>query len=75
MAYLPTTGWQASAVWRSLFRAEGEMDKGVRENWPDFSADAVSSTVEAMHLFSQVAGKVRMGLMPHRGAPTYYQRF
>ena len=34
------------------------------EAWPDLSLDALSPTVEALHLFSQVAGKVRMGLTP-----------
>lgn len=33
-------------------------------DWPDLSGDTVASTVEALHLFSQVAGKVRMGLTP-----------
>jgi Family of unknown function (DUF5996) len=40
------------------------MTVAVREVWPDLSSDALQPTVEAMHLFSQVVGKVRMGLTP-----------
>ena len=38
------------------------MNEAVRDDWPDLFVDTISPTVEAMHLFSQVAGKVRMGL-------------
>ena len=34
------------------------------EPWPDLSLPRLPPTLEAMHLFSQVAGKVRMGLTP-----------
>jgi hypothetical protein len=32
--------------------------------WPDLSSASLPSTVEALHLFAQVVGKVRMGLTP-----------
>jgi hypothetical protein len=32
--------------------------------WPDLSSPSLAPTVEALHLFSQVVGKVRMGLTP-----------
>jgi hypothetical protein len=41
-----------------------EMNEGVRDQWPDLASGALPSTVEALHLFSQVVGKVRMGLTP-----------
>jgi len=40
------------------------MSDAVREVWPDLSSDVLQPTVEAMHLFSQIVGKVRMGLTP-----------
>jgi hypothetical protein len=40
------------------------MRDAVRELWPDLSSDALQPTIEATHLFSQVIGKVRMGLTP-----------
>lgn len=40
------------------------MSETNRETWPDLSSVAPSATLEAMHLFSQVVGKVRMGLTP-----------
>ena len=40
------------------------MNTGSREVWPELSSVASSATIEAMHLFSQVVGKVRMGLTP-----------
>ena len=40
------------------------MSENVREVWPDLSFDTLPPTVEALRLFSQVVGKVRMGLTP-----------
>jgi hypothetical protein len=40
------------------------MSEAVRAVWPDLSSGTLQSTVDALHLFSQVVGKVRMGLTP-----------
>ncbi len=32
--------------------------------WPDLDIDGLSATTEALHLFTQVVGKVRLGLTP-----------
>jgi hypothetical protein len=40
------------------------MSKAAHEVWPDLTSDALQPTVDAMHLFSQVVGKVRMELTP-----------
>jgi len=40
------------------------MREAVQTDWPDLSTEAIQPTVEAMHLFSQIVGKVRMGLTP-----------
>lgn len=34
------------------------------EPWPDLALPGLPPTIEAMHLFSQIVGKVRMGLTP-----------
>ena len=35
-----------------------------RDRWPDLALHTLPPTMEALHLFSQVVGKVRMGLTP-----------
>jgi len=40
------------------------MRDSVHEAWPDLSSATLQPTVEALHLFSQVVGKIRMGLTP-----------
>ena len=40
------------------------MNDVAREVWPDLTSPAVAPTIGALHLFSQVVGKVRMGLTP-----------
>ena len=50
---------------------EGEMkceilrlDGTAEDAWPDLSLPTLPATVEALHLYAQVVGKIRMGLTP-----------
>ena len=44
--------------------AGAKMTDLAHEIWPDLASPAIRPTIEALHLFSQVVGKVRMGLTP-----------
>ena len=40
------------------------MTDTARDGWPDLSIGSLQPTIEVLHLYAQIAGKVRMGLTP-----------
>ncbi len=40
------------------------MGEATRDVWPDLSSATVQPTIEVLHLYAQIVGKVRMGLTP-----------
>ena len=46
------------------WRLRASLERGLDAVWPDLSSPKLLATVEALHLWSQVVGKVRLALTP-----------